>query len=110
MDDYPAKKTICKRYDLLRPFLDERLRRLWVAAEAVSLGPGGIAALSTATGLSRSTIRTGIKQLKEWRDEGLGSTMTGRVRKPGAGRKSAVQKGSGIEEDLERLIESREAK
>ena len=44
--------------------LDERGRRRWAAAEARSLGWGGVTAVSSATGLSDRTIRSGIKELK----------------------------------------------
>ncbi|MDR3221341.1 MAG: ISAzo13 family transposase, partial [Candidatus Accumulibacter sp.] len=40
----------------LRPRLDERSRRLVAAAEARSLGRGGIAAVSRASGLSQATV------------------------------------------------------
>ena len=106
MDDYPAEGAINKRYKLLRPTLDERLRRLWAAAEALAMGRGGVAAVSRATGFSQSTIRAGIKQLVGQSHAEL--KATGRARKPGAGRKSTVANGSGIERDLERLMESRE--
>lgn len=109
MDDYPAEKTIKKRYELLRPVLDERLRRLWVAAEALALGKGGVAALSRTTGLSRSTIRAGIKQLYDNGGYKTCPAIPERVRKPGGGRKSATAKGRGIESDLENLMESSEA-
>jgi hypothetical protein len=40
--------------------MDERLRRLWAAAEAHTLG-GGITTVSAATGLSRTTITQGMR-------------------------------------------------
>ena len=43
--------------------LDERGWRRWAAAEAVSLGRGGIAAVAAATGISDRTIRNGIREL-----------------------------------------------
>jgi transposase len=109
MDDYPVEQVIHQRYDLLRPVLDERLRRLWAAAEALTLGNSGVATVSRITGLSRSTIRAGIKQLEEPEGKWIKLTGTGRVRTPGGGRKTAIEKESEIEENLERLMESREA-
>lgn len=41
--------------------LDERGRRRWAAAEARSLGWGGISAVAEASGISDRTIRTGIR-------------------------------------------------
>src|SRR4051812_3009901 len=43
--------------------LSERSRRRWAAVEAVSLGRGGIAAVSAATGVAPSTIRRGVREL-----------------------------------------------
>jgi hypothetical protein len=61
----------------LLPCLDERYRRLVAAAEARSLGHGGIAAVSRASGLSRTTIAAGIREL-----ESDGRLEPGRVRQP----------------------------
>src|SRR5688572_27579300 len=83
IDDYPARSPIQRRYELLQPILDERLRRLWVAAEALALGPGGIAVLSEATGLSRTTIRAGIEELRSSEGELAQLAKEGRVRRPG---------------------------
>jgi len=41
------------RYEILSPFMDEKLRRLWAASEALKSGHGAISALSRATGLTR---------------------------------------------------------
>ena len=66
-------------------FLGERGRRLFAANEALALGHGGVTATSIATGLARSTIDRGMQELRSARNE-LGA----RLRRPGAGRKSAV--------------------
>jgi hypothetical protein len=42
---------------------DERGRRVFAASEARAAGRGGIAAVSTITGLARSTIGRGLKEL-----------------------------------------------
>jgi len=81
-------------------FLDERGRRLFAANEAQREGPGWVTAVSRATGLARSTINRGIRELRSGRNE-IGS----RVRRPGAGRKSAVAHQPGLPAALERLIE-----
>ncbi|MDR1192687.1 MAG: ISAzo13 family transposase, partial [Peptococcaceae bacterium] len=62
------------------PYLDERQRRMYLATEAVSLGYGGIKALSDLTGVSENTIAAGIKELGD--KPTLGS---GRVRRAGGG-------------------------
>ena len=52
-----------KKYLLLKDTFNERTRRLFAAAEAHSLGQGGIAIVSRATGLERHTIARGINEL-----------------------------------------------
>jgi hypothetical protein len=44
--------------------VDERVKRLLVAAEAECLGYGGISVVSRETGVSRRAIAEGIKELK----------------------------------------------
>jgi len=57
-------EKIQKRYELLKPIMNERFRRLWSAAEAKVIGHGGIGLVSKATGQSRTTISNGIKDLE----------------------------------------------
>ena len=59
------KGLITKRFKLLAPLLDSRQLRLYVAAEALVLGRGGIFLTSQATGVSRPTITIGCKELLE---------------------------------------------
>jgi hypothetical protein len=75
------------KYEQIRPFLSERGRRRWAAAEALSLGYGGIARVHRATGIVPSTIGKGINELRAGSDEDLAPT---RSRRPGAGRPKAT--------------------
>lgn len=61
VSDHAEIKT---RYGVLRPLLDERARRLVVAAESQTAGRGGISAVSRATGVSRQVIRQGIAEVE----------------------------------------------
>jgi transposase len=88
------------RFEMLAPFLNERTRRLAAAAEAAAIGRGGIARVSRATGVSRRAIASGLDQLKAPDD--LGS---GRIRRPGGGRKRTVETDATLRTDLERLID-----
>lgn len=97
MNDSPYIK---KRFDLLAPVLDERVRRLLVAAEAECLGYGGISVVNRETGVSRRAIAEGIKELKQ--PEKL---PKGRIRRKGAGRKKTIEKDPTLKGDLELLIE-----
>jgi hypothetical protein len=53
--------VIARKYQMLKSGLNERQRRHWAASEALSLGYGGISAVSRASGLSHPTIRKGIQ-------------------------------------------------
>jgi hypothetical protein len=82
---------IRSRWQLAAPFLDERGRRLFAANEALALGFGGVTATALATGIARSTINRGIDELQS-----AGNAIDRRVRRPGAGRKSAVTHQPGL--------------
>ncbi len=92
--------AIRSRYEATCPCLDERGRRLFTAAEARSAGYGGIAAVSRATGIARSTIGRGLQDLQASEFAGVG-----RVRRAGGGRRSLVEKDATLLEDLRRLVE-----
>lgn len=96
---------IRKRYELLAPLLDERRLRLYVAAEALTLGYGGTTLVSQATGVSRPTITAGCKELLEAGRSPLPLEVSGRIRKPGGGRKRTTDKDKTLCTDLESLIE-----
>ena len=89
------------RFTALAAILDERSRRLLVAAESAAIGRGGISAVSTATGVSRPVIRKGMAELKQ----AVSAPPPGRVRRPGAGRKRAIERDPKLQQDLERLVE-----
>jgi DDE family transposase len=91
-------EAIRARFLALSAHLDERGRRLLAASEARTAGYGGIAAVSRATGLAASTIGRGLKDLSA----GL---PPGRVRRPGGGGKTAVERDPGLLPDLLSLVE-----
>lgn len=93
-------EAIKQRFTQVEPFLNERQRRLFVAAEAQVLGYGGISAVARATGVSRQTIASGLKELAA-----AEPVPSGRVRRPGGGRKRTVSRDASLLADLERLIE-----
>lgn len=71
---------------ILVPRLDEPTKRLYLALEARSIGRGGISKLSNLSGVSRSTIHIGIQELENG-SKTSDDLKTGRIRKPGGGRK-----------------------
>jgi hypothetical protein len=62
--------------------VDERTRRLLAGLFALRHGRGGISLMACVTGLSRPTVRKGLRELR--RGDRL---PPGRVRRPGGGRK-----------------------
>ncbi len=92
--------AIERRYGAVLPHLDERGRRLVAASEALVLGHGGVKAVSLATGVARSTLGRGLKELR-----GEVVVPAGRVRRVGGGRRSVAEKDPGLAPDLERLVE-----
>src|SRR5215212_8697081 len=91
---------IRQRYAALSSILDERGRRLLVAAEAQAAGYGGIAAVWRATGVATSTIGRGLRDLAE-----APALAAGRVRRAGGGRKPAVAADPDLMRDLKALVE-----
>jgi hypothetical protein len=83
--------------------MDERVRRQWAASEARSLSWGGISAVAEATGLSRTTIRTGIRELRE-REGPSAAPPSGRIRRAGGGGKPLTRTDPAIARALEELV------
>ena len=81
------EKIISKKYNLLKPFLDEKSKRLFAAAEALSIGKGSISIVSRATGISENTIKKGCDELENGK-----SSSDDKIRVPGGGRKKSVDK------------------
>ena len=63
MQDAQTIRHIRRKYRALRVEMDERGRRQWAAVEARELGWGGITTVERATGLSRTTISAGLREL-----------------------------------------------
>lgn len=93
------------KYERLSSLMDEKLKRHWAACEAVALGRGGISAVSRATGLSRHTIRRGIREIEEGMPQ-LAEELAGRVRRAGGGRKALREMDATLIADLEELLEA----
>lgn len=96
------KEKISKRFKILEPILNERMRRHFAAAEAMAIGHGGITLVAEATSVSRRAITAGCKEIKSLGKEDLASQS---IRKKGAGRKRAVENQPLLLKELEKLIE-----
>ena len=71
MEASATLETVRTKFELLRPLMDERMRRQWAASEALSLPRGGVTIVAQATGLSRTTIGEGMRELRERTDLAL---------------------------------------
>ena len=94
-------ETLHDKFRALEPLLDERARRLWAAVEARALGRGGISAVARATGMSRVTVRAGLREL----DDDSAAPPPHGVRRPGGGRKSVEDRDPALVDALQRKLE-----
>jgi flagellar capping protein FliD len=77
--------------------LPEDHRRRYGAVEALKIGYGGVAYVSRVLGMSRSTIYSGIEEIRRWESEDgdtprRPSGESGRVRRAGGGRRSVLER------------------
>ena len=91
--------VIRERFTAVERDLNERSRRLLAAAEAKTAGYGGITAASLATGIARSTIGRGLKDLA------IPGSLSGVVRRPGGGGPTLIAKDLTLLENPRQLVE-----
>src|SRR5262245_51209039 len=96
-----ARDQLALKFEVLLPHLNERQRRLLLAAEARLLGHGGVRAVAQVAGVSESTVREGVFELEEGRDP----FPDGRARRQGGGRRSAGELDAGLVPALLALVE-----
>ena len=70
-----------------------------MAAEARSLGYGGVSQVARVTGISRPTIHQGLRELESDEEPNSG------IRRAGGGRKRVEAVDSTLMEDLEQLVD-----
>ena len=91
-----------QKYKKILPYLNEKQTRIILAAEAESMGRGGLSKVSKLTGISRITLNMGIKELA------LSATVdtlkNERIRKSGGGRKKATEKNKNLAKILEKIV------
>lgn len=93
-------EAIRKRYAVLKNEMNEKMRRRWAAAEAITLGYGGITAVHKATDIAISTIRKGIDEIKKQKN-----SEDKRIRKTGGGRKKITVHNPNIIAAIESVVE-----
>lgn len=97
-----TEELLKEKYDSLLSHLNEREKRLVLAADARSMGRGGLAKVSKLTGVSRVTLNAGLQEL----DSGPGpiGTKKKRIRKEGGGRKKETVKDVNLTNVIERIV------
>ena len=98
--EHAVTQVVQAKFVALKPLLDERTRRRWAAVEARAIGRGGIARVAEATGMSRTTIQAGIKELDQ-----LPEDEPERLRSPGGGRKPLTAHDPDLLAALEKLVD-----
>jgi Rhodopirellula transposase DDE domain len=101
--DAAALERTRRKFQALTVVMDERMRRQWAAAEAIELGWGGISHVAKATGLSRTTILGGVRELTA-QEANPGLPQPG-IRRPGGGRKNVLEIDPGLWQALDALVE-----
>lgn len=91
------EKQILKILDIL----NERQSRLYIAREAISFGRGGIKLMNEITGMSRTTIIKGVRELNNNSFE-----INERIRKIGGGRKILETYDFSLENSLKKIMEN----
>lgn len=99
--DYELLKNIKEKYIKLKPFLNERTKRLWAATEAKSLGRGGKVLVSAVTGLSRTTIYRGMRELEQPSKD----ISNNKIRAKGGGRKRLTTQSPELLDKLKELVD-----
>ena len=98
-----AVTRLRRKYRVVAPELDERRRRQWAAAEAREVGYGGVSVVARATGLARSTIHAGLRDVRASRRQRVRAAE--RIRRAGAGRRPLTTSDPALLTALWALIE-----
>lgn len=96
-----TEKQLSKKIKLFLPKLDERLSRIYLASEALSLGRGGKQKIATIAKVSRTRIDRGIAEINSKKKIKLPSV---KVRKEGGGRKKKTDNDETLLISLEAIV------
>src|SRR5216683_1279753 len=94
-------EAVRRKFELLHPLMNERMRRHWAACEAMTLQRGGVTLVAQATGLSRTTIWAGMRELRDPDAVPAEGPPPQRIRQVGAGRPFLEQTDPTLVKDLE---------
>jgi hypothetical protein len=106
MSQTNSMETVQTKFQLLEPLMTERMRRQWAACEAETLGRGGVRLVAQATGLSRTTIWAGRRELRQRLDRPQDDLTPERIRAMGGGRHFVEHDDPALLAALRDLIES----
>ena len=100
-----TKYVVQQILEKMLPILDEYQRRILLGSAASALGHGGTAFVRNVTGSSKDTIRSGIAEsTNKSAEENSMLTHSGKIRNPGGGRKSALEKNPLLYTKIEEII------
>jgi transposase len=94
---------ISEKYESIKPYLNEKTRRIWAATEARAMGRGCVSEVAKATELSRTTIYKAIAELEQPIEERM-EIEPSAIRQPGGGRKLLSETDPQLLEDLQALM------
>lgn len=100
------ESIIQQKFEQLEPYLNEKALRVWAATEAQALGRGGISLVAQATGLSRTTIHAGLREVKQAQQALTAALAQAPLRRRGGGRKAVTETDPTLPGDLEALLDS----
>src|SRR3954452_19368138 len=104
MDASTIIATIRQKFELFRPVMTERMFWQWAASEALALPRGGMTLVAQATGMSRTTIWAGVRELRGPTGSLAPSRDPRRSRREGGGRHLVEVDDPRVVEDLERWV------
>ena len=93
-----SPETLEVFFDTVQPHLDERQRRVVAGAMAEALGRGGQVRVATASKMSTNTLWRAVTEVRE------GIEVSDRVRRPGGGDKSAIERQPELLSALDDLV------
>ena len=96
------QRVIREKYERLRPYFDERARRLWAGSEAITFGRGCIRAVAEALDVSAEVVIEGSRELSGKLTGTRSPAPPGRQRRSGGGRKAKAKQEAGLVKAINR--------
>lgn len=101
---FETKNVVENILSVMMPVLNEKQQRILMASAAEALGHGGVTAVSELTGASRSTITNGLNEISSGEYTDTDQSMNTKIRREGAGRKTAKEKNPALYDKIEEII------